>query len=155
MESQAPYAPITEDWLRSVGFKWHQLDRQPDKQWLLWLGDAISRTYDDLGLELAPCRPLERADYSGRYSRFVHIRKMKTQDEVIRLIEALTCQLWDPENHWYGALRKPEDADRLKEEYDRLDRKMVREGHPWRVIETDDSLGRALPEHLDFHQGRV
>lgn len=21
--------PITEDWLRSVGFKWHQIERQP------------------------------------------------------------------------------------------------------------------------------
>ncbi len=24
--------PITEEWLKSVGFKWHQFDRQPDKQ---------------------------------------------------------------------------------------------------------------------------
>lgn len=33
--------PITEEWLKSVGFKWHQLDRRPEKQWLLWLGDAL------------------------------------------------------------------------------------------------------------------
>ncbi len=34
-------ALITEDWLYAVGFRWHQLDRQPNKQWLLWLGNAI------------------------------------------------------------------------------------------------------------------
>jgi hypothetical protein len=25
-----PPAPITEDWLKSAGFKWHQFDRQTD-----------------------------------------------------------------------------------------------------------------------------
>lgn len=33
--------PITEEWLKSVGFKWHQFDRQPDKHWLLWLGGGL------------------------------------------------------------------------------------------------------------------
>ena len=53
---------ISEDWLRSVGFKWEQLDRQPSKQWILWLGRAL-RDYaepngrmfcgpDDIGIEL-------------------------------------------------------------------------------------------------------
>ena len=40
--------PITEEWLKEVGFKWHQLARQPEKQWLLWLGDAVR---DGLGIE--------------------------------------------------------------------------------------------------------
>ena len=30
--------PLTEEWLKENGFKWHQFDRQPDKHWLLWLG---------------------------------------------------------------------------------------------------------------------
>ena len=29
---------ITEDWLKSVGFKWDQFERQPTKNWTLWLG---------------------------------------------------------------------------------------------------------------------
>jgi len=33
---------LTEEWLKRVGFKWHQLDRQPDKHWLLWLGSRPS-----------------------------------------------------------------------------------------------------------------
>jgi hypothetical protein len=27
--------PITEEWLKAVGFRWRQIDRQPSKQWLL------------------------------------------------------------------------------------------------------------------------
>jgi hypothetical protein len=34
--------PITEEWLREVGFRWYQFDLQPDKQWLLWLGTALA-----------------------------------------------------------------------------------------------------------------
>jgi hypothetical protein len=34
--------PISEAWLKAAGFKWSQLDRQPDKHWILWLGGATS-----------------------------------------------------------------------------------------------------------------
>ncbi len=48
--------PITEDWLREVGFKWHQIERQNEKQWLLWLGDACNESgridTQDLGIEV-------------------------------------------------------------------------------------------------------
>jgi hypothetical protein len=45
---------ITEEWLKEAGFKWHQLDRQPDKQWLLWLGRAIDDAdFEDLGIEVS------------------------------------------------------------------------------------------------------
>lgn len=32
--------PLTEEWLRQAGFRWDQLDRQPTKQWTLWMGGA-------------------------------------------------------------------------------------------------------------------
>jgi hypothetical protein len=31
---------ISEDWLRSVGFKWHQIDRQPSRHWVLGCRDV-------------------------------------------------------------------------------------------------------------------
>lgn len=47
--------PITDEWLKSVGFKWHQFDRQPGK---LWLGGGLKEkpcltSYEDIGIELA------------------------------------------------------------------------------------------------------
>lgn len=54
--------PITEEWLKSVGFKWHQFVRQPDT----------------------------------------------TCGDVIALVEAITGQPWDPENHLYGSAHTPE-----------------------------------------------
>lgn len=48
---------ITEDWLKAIGFKWHNLELQPDKHWLLWLGSAQynnTTCYEDLGVEVAP-----------------------------------------------------------------------------------------------------
>src|SRR5688572_9102301 len=99
--------PITEDWLREVGFKWHQFDRQPDKHWLLWVGQACGqwgKSTDDIGVELAPnsydadtddltgwfC--WLRSDVAHRYSRFIHVRRLRTRDEVIALVAALTGQ---------------------------------------------------------------
>lgn len=50
---------ITEDWLKLVGFKWHEFERQNAKHWLLWLGGGLRQKpsltdYEDLGIELAP-----------------------------------------------------------------------------------------------------
>src|SRR5690349_15689787 len=91
-------AVMTEDWLKEVGFKWHQLARQPTKQWLLWLGDAVRdgngyASHDDLGVEVAQASPGSdglwhcwlRADYSGRYSRFIHIRHLTRQCDLITM----------------------------------------------------------------------
>lgn len=146
--------PITEEWLKSVGFKWHQLDRQPDKQWLLWLGDHTDHgDTHSLGIELAPNRDGEwfcwlRSDTAHRYSRFLHIRHMKVRGEVIRLIVALTDSDWSPENHICGAAMTQKRADSIRADYDRLDRRILRESHPWRDIEKDESRGGALPEHM-------
>jgi len=143
--------------LKSVDFKWHQFDRQPSKQWLLWLASAFADGFtgmEDLGIDLAENHDGTwfcwlRGDYCSRYSRFVHIRHIRTQEEVIKLVEALTGQAWNPENHLYGAVRRPEVAARIRKDDERLDRVMVREGRPWREIEKNDSRGGALPEHME------
>lgn len=156
--------PITEEWLKAVGFKWHQLERQQGKQWLLWLGDAIADWgvgHDDIGLELAAgawnhaekSHNVDwfcwlRGDSSHRYSRFLHIRHVRTRGEVIRFVEAITGLPWAPENHFYGSVRTSEQAERIRQERERLDLKF-NESTPWRAREKDDSRGRPLLEHVD------
>ena len=166
-------SPITEEWLKAVGFKWHQLDRQPSKHWLLWLGDALSgegpafTSFEDIGIELADMRYQNssgeivgreawfcwfRGDSAGRYHRFIHVRHLRWQDEVTKLVEAITGQGWNPENHLYGSARTPEHAARIREEDERLDRRLQRDGYPWSEVEKDQTRGRALPEHLEAHE---
>lgn len=163
-------AEITEDWLREIGFKWHQFDRQPAKHWLLWLGDAIaSKTtgYEDLGIELAPAwwqnrhgddmgdvggwNCWLRADSAGRYHRFIHVRHLHRQSDLIALVEALTGQAWNPENNFGGSMLRPSRAAAIRAELDRPDRVLLRARHPWAECEKDDSRGRALPEHLEAY----
>lgn len=168
--------PITEDWLRAAGFKWHQFERQPSKQWLLWLGGVIG--YDearggrrlfsdteDLGIELAPCGFLNssggiaghqgqwfcwlRSDTAGRYHRFVHVRHLSFTIDLVLLIEGLTGQHWDVANNMHGCMLRPEHAAYRREEAERLDRKLMQERRHWYPAEEDDSRGRALPEHLN------
>jgi hypothetical protein len=158
--------PITEDWLKSVGFKWHQFDRQPDKHWLLWLGGGLRQKpsltdYEDIGIELAANLPLRddvaewfcwlRSDCAGRYHRFIHLRHIVTRGDVIALVEAISGRPWMPENHFYGSLRSPEHADRIRKDLLRADQRMLLEAsshQKWADIEKDDSRGRALPEHM-------
>ncbi len=152
--------PITEDWLREVKFGWHQLERQTDKHWLLWLGSAIDdrmTCYEDLGIEVSPVRGNDewfcwlRADTAGRYHRFIHIRYMRTRGDLITLIEALTGQTWNPENNFGGSIRTPEQAARIRQDLDRFDQRLLRECPKWSQIEEDDTRGRALPEHMESH----
>lgn len=156
---------ITEDWLRSVGFKWAQFDRQPQKQWILWLGDALQENHkdrhwrftstEDLGIQICAGAIDEtwncwlRADTSHRYHRFIHVRTLKFQDEVAGLVEALTGYPWKPENHINGCVETPEVAARLRADYHRLDRVIAREQHPWYDHEKDGGRAKALPEHID------
>src|SRR5262245_49742886 len=156
---------ITEEWLASVGFKWHQLERQPTKHWILWLGDAILdedgkrpmfHSHEDLGIELAQTYGDRwhcwlRADTSHRYSRFLHIRHLRTQESLIHMIWGLTGQVWNPANNFYGGMRTPEHAEYLRKESERLDRRIARD-NPWRkAIETDETMGGGLPEHLEAY----
>jgi hypothetical protein len=166
-------APITEDWLKEVGFKWHQLDRLPDKHWLLWLGGGLNEgksmtCYSDIGLEVAPAFWKNasgedagsvrewfcwfRADTAGRYSRFIHIRHLTWAHELIALIEAITGQKWEPANNIYGSMHKPEHAARIRRELERIDHENTLRG-PSHLkhsdIERDDTRGGALPQHLE------
>lgn len=157
--------PITEEWLKACGFKWHQLDRQPDKHWLLWLGRAIEHRgmfagAEDLGVEIAPVRRGEdewfcwlRSDAAGRYHRFIHIRYLKTRHDLLWLIEALTGHEWSADNALYGMLHTPERAARLRDEYaTRLDVQVRERSYPWSDVEKDPTQGGALPEHLEAHE---
>jgi hypothetical protein len=64
------------------------------------------------------------------------------------LVEAISGRPWTPENHLYGSLRSPADADRIREENERMDRRLMRANPKWAAIEDDDTRGRALPEHM-------
>ncbi|MGA7809659.1 hypothetical protein [Bradyrhizobium sp.] len=153
--------PITEQWLKDAGFKWHQLDRQPDKHWLLWLGAGLKEkpcltSFEDIGIELAPNRGEDwfcwlRSDAAGRYHRFIHLRHVQTVGDVIALVEAISGRPWTPANHFYGSLYSPEGAERVRKDIERADRRMqldASEHNKWFGIEKDDTRGRALPEHM-------
>lgn len=157
--------PITEEWLRESGFRWHQLDNQPGKQWVLWLGDICCARafgcFDDLGIELAAnsLKPEQelmewfcwlRADYSHRYSRFLHVRHLKTCEELIAMIEGITGQKWDPANNLNGCMLRPEQAARLRKAHQELEKRLdVKFLQPnWRDTEKDESRGRPLVEHV-------
>jgi len=146
--------PITEDWLRASGFKWEQLDRQPTKHWLLWLAPAcvdhlehhrrMFAATEDLGIELAFKDGQSpdwfcwvRADYAGRYSRFLHVRHMIYQYEVVQLIEALTGREWKPEDVLYGAFRSPKEADSLRKDSESLHQRLAREWGPRALRDTN------------------
>ena len=149
---------LTEDFLKAVGFKWHQLERQPDKHWLLWINTEWG-SCDEIGIEVAPNCPTDktkwfcwfRSDTSGRYSRFVHVRHIRTEADLVRLVEAVSGQDWNVDNHWYGAVRTPEVAAKLKAESDRLDIKFASQ-NTWRDTEKDRFRGKALMEHRDVYE---
>jgi hypothetical protein len=123
--------PITEDALRAAGFKWLEVERS-DRHWLLWIGNATDGSFDDLGIELCPNRDGEwycwlRADYAGRYSRFIHVRHLRSMEDVAALFAGLTGSPWNPENHLYGLAHTSERAEILRVEADRLDRRIARQ----------------------------
>lgn len=157
---------ITEDWLKSVGFKWHQMDRHPDKHWLLWIGRVMEDSttcMEDLGIELAP-RWFKnhlgeeggerkwfcwlRSDFAHKYSRFLHVRPIETRADLVRLYEGLTGRDWAPGNHFFGSALPPKLAERERAEMHRLDRVIAME-IPWCEHEKDLTQSGALPDHLE------
>ena len=98
-------AEITEDWLASVGFKYRDPgERQQWRHWTLTFSEP-----DDHGMYLETTMPgwLNRlgehvgADqgwylWLGRESRFIHLRHVHEQEEIIAVVEALTGQPWVP-----------------------------------------------------------
>jgi len=89
------------------------------------LGAAAERkvaSFEDLRIELGKsllgdrwCCWL-RSDVDYRSSHFIHVRHLKTQDELIRLIEGLTGRRWNPENNLYGSMRTLEEAEFIRRE---------------------------------------
>ena len=153
--------PITEAWLSASGFRWHQLDRQPSKQWLLWLGSAIEEgltSVEDLGVEVSRTGRAGddsewhcwlRRDTAGRYSRFLHIRHLTCRGDLIRLIGGITGVAWNPENHLDGSMYTEQGAQRVRQIHNRLDHQVLLTRPKWNRIEEDDTRGRALPEHAE------
>lgn len=152
---------LSEDWLKANGFKWHQFDRQPNRHWLLWLGGAIGdgmyTSYEDLGVEVAPGFDGKwhcwlRADTSGRYHRFIHIRHIATVGDLAGLIAGITGRPFDPAHTRYGHLHTPERAERMRQEDERLDQRLLRSGPAWFSNERDDTLGGPLIDHVNAHE---
>jgi len=151
--------PITEDWLKSVGFKWHQHERQPERQWLLWMGGSDGRriqSFEDLGLEVsfagyegATWHSWLRADTSSRYHRFIHIRYLTKVGDVVALVESLSGVAWNPENHIYGMIRTDKEAKQIQHERRRLDHQIREECAKWAEVEKDDSRTGALANHME------
>lgn len=148
---------ITESWLAGLGFQWHQLARQPTKQWLLWIGHAMDASPDEIGIQVASGAyyPADawfcwlRSDLGNKYSRFIHLRHLRRKAELIHLIEGLTDRPFTPEHIHYGQLWTPEQASRIAQEDRRLDRVLLQARPPWRRIEQDETRGGALPEHQE------
>ncbi|MFZ5747169.1 MAG: hypothetical protein ACOY45_05865 [Pseudomonadota bacterium] len=146
--------PIHEEWLKECGFRWSQFERQSSKHWTLWLGAAMEDGPDleDIGLELAPGYDGKwycwlRADTAGRYSRFVHVRHLRWQEEVTDLIAAIAGRPFDPRDVFYGGLRTKAQADRFRAEAERLDRKIL-DSERWRRDAPGDAIGGATADHL-------
>jgi hypothetical protein len=91
-------------------------------------GFQPTRTADDLGLEISKWDETGtswslwlRADYAGRYDRFLYAREVATVEQVTRLIEALTDRPWTPADVLYGQYWTPEAAARLRRDAERMD----------------------------------
>jgi hypothetical protein len=126
--------PITEEWLREVGFRSSQLERQPHKHWTLNLGWATDggrfSTSEDVAIEISPAcwynRNSERVQAAdgnpwhcwlkGEGRGFIHIRHLRDLPDLIAMLEALSGQPWDAANVCYGQLRTPEAAAAIRRE---------------------------------------
>lgn len=165
---------ISDEWLRATGFKWSQIERQPSRHWILWLGSCLNvapdgerplfASRDDLGIEIASASWVGRtgivfypdvwhcwlrADTAGLYHRFLHVRHLRYTDEVVQMIEALTGQAWNPENNIGGSMLHPRDAEWRRAEYDRLDRRLVKDRTKWSEAEKDGDRARPSVDHLN------
>ena len=143
--------PISEEWLKSVGFRWDEWERSGGKHWTLWFGGLDENGFDsfeDLGLELARAIRDEwgwncwmRSDCSHKYARFIHVRHVHTCGDVVQLIVALTGMDWKPENHLYGSIRRQKSADYIRATEKRLDRQIMKTSK-WDEHEKDESQSR-------------
>lgn len=141
---------ITEEWLRSVGFKYDTPDPRDreKKHWTLWFGSCIKSSGDELAVELAYWKPDDdwhcwlRSDIAHRYHRFIHIRHLKTATELIHLVEGLTGQKWDSANNLYGVMHSPKVAESYRKEIDRLDMNFNEQNCKWSTTEQDADMSK-------------
>lgn len=165
--------PITEDWLKDVGFKWSRYHRQNTKHWLLWLGDAVREregfnltSYEDIGIELTPGHNDPkwfcwfRSDAGSLYSRFLHVRHVRLKIDVVRLIEAVTGYPWTPEYHVGGSARGPLGYKNMLDYARRKDVELLVEpNRAWHDIERDPyragATAQTLKELVDRENGKI
>lgn len=122
---------LTEEWLAKSGFKYYQEELQPQKHWQLWLGwgnDQNKSCQDDIGIELSMAWWLNRnqekvGDTKGWHCwiishsgsrKIIHVRLLYRIEELTKLVEALTGQEWNAENHHFGNCYSKDKVDRLK-----------------------------------------
>ena len=149
---------ITEPWLYAVGFRWSQRDRQPSRHWTLWLGRAFeppAGDVEDIGLEVAATYNDEdkwfcwfRSDFSGLYSRFLHVHHLRTRRELCMMVEGLIGGPWVYENAFYGQLFTHDGAERRRAEDQRLDRQLMLQSHTHHAVEEDDTRAGARADTL-------
>lgn len=96
---------ITEDWLASVGFKYREPgERQQFRHWTLTFSEP-----DDYGMYIETTMPgclnasgghigADRGWFLwlGRERKFIHLRHVYEQEEIVALVEALTGAKWEP-----------------------------------------------------------
>lgn len=100
---------ISELWLREVGFKPHAFGNEPNRHWLLWLGN------NDLGLELSFGREKPQPWWfcwlrtGGEHTpeRMINLRDLTSKHEVITLVQSLTGRRWNPAQHYNGLVWIP------------------------------------------------
>src|SRR5260370_7219795 len=86
-----------------------------------------------------------RSDFASRYHRFIFLRHLKAQRELILLVESLSGVPWAPENNLYGAIRTSEEAAQIRSEDDRLDRVLLRTRQRHYEIDKVDTPAAPLP----------
>lgn len=98
-------AAITEEWLAEVGFKYREPgERQAFRHWTLTFSEP-----DDCGMYLETTMPgwlnangdhigADRGWFLwlGREHKFIHLRHVWEQQEIVAVVEALTGQKWEP-----------------------------------------------------------
>ena len=113
-----PGGEITEDWLAEVGFKYREPeDRQPFRHWTLTFSE-----HDDDGLYIETTMPgwlnsegvhigADRGWFLwlGRGHKFIHLRHVYEQAEIIAVVEALTGEPWSPTRMGNVRVRRAEN----------------------------------------------
>jgi hypothetical protein len=99
-------APITEDWLGSVGFKYREPgERQSFRHWTLqfserddhglYIETTMTGHFNDNGEHVGADRGWYL--WIGREYHFFHLRHVFKRSEIVALVEALSGQPWTPD----------------------------------------------------------